>query len=327
MILPKKSTLIGEAAHIYGARPNAKRYDSKMTDVARAEITNAIWVCRNCHKLVDTDPHKYPSEILFAWREQHERYVQAELGSATDRIRFEEQSSRLSLFDSYPPIIRRIVIDKPDGWEWRLTAELMRHLNHPLLRKFNDLRDGLYVKPQEHISSSEDVIEWVRKRLVEGSNLMGPIVSLIERLNESWGSFGEPGNVEEIHHICCMIRDNLEQILKYEEQINFVNVPEEYETLVNLIKGLLGSQVQKLADIPIYLDEVVSLIEVEHGGTIENPYMVKKSITFDIPKEWERQMDRELKRAERHLSRKQGEMGAGVWSVLLVVFFLIWVFF
>ena len=41
---PLKSTVIGEAAHIFGARPKAKRYLSHMTDVARAEITNAILV-------------------------------------------------------------------------------------------------------------------------------------------------------------------------------------------------------------------------------------------------------------------------------------------
>ncbi len=60
----EKSTLIGEAAHIFGARPNSKRYRLNMTDAARAEITNSIWLCRNCHKLIDTDDQKYTSDIL-----------------------------------------------------------------------------------------------------------------------------------------------------------------------------------------------------------------------------------------------------------------------
>ena len=139
---PEKATVIGEAAHIFGARPNAKRFVNDMGDPARASITNGIWLCRNCHKCIDTDGEKYSSEILFLWREEHEKYVQADLGNKTDKIRYEQQNSSLSLFKDYPPLIRRIVIDKPDGWEWRLTAELMRYLNKPHFRKLKDLRDG-----------------------------------------------------------------------------------------------------------------------------------------------------------------------------------------
>ena len=143
---PKKSTKIGEAAHILGARENSKRYNPNMTDAARAEITNAIWLCSNCHKLIDTDDQKYTSEVLFIWRELHEQYTQFELGNATNKIQYEKQVSKLSLFQDYPPIIRRIVIDKPDGWEWRLAAELMRYFNQPLFRQLEDIRDGLYIK-------------------------------------------------------------------------------------------------------------------------------------------------------------------------------------
>ena len=191
----QKSTLIGEAAHILGARPNSKRYRSNMTDAARAEITNSIWLCRNCHKLIDTDDKKYTSDILFAWRELHERHIQSELGNSTDRIQFEEQTSKLSAFKNYPPLIRRIIIDKPDGWEWRLTAELMRHLNSPLFRRIDDLRNGLYVKPQEHIDS-EEIMKWVQRRLAEASNLISPMVVLIDQLNKSWGPQGESGSAE-----------------------------------------------------------------------------------------------------------------------------------
>jgi hypothetical protein len=316
----QRSTIIGEAAHIFGARPGAKRYCPKMTDAARAEITNSIWLCRNCHKLIDTDEQKYTSDILFAWREQHERYIQSELGSATDRIQFEEQTSKLSLFENYPPLIRRIVIDKPDGWEWRLTAELMRHLNRPLFRKIEDLRDGLYVKPVVHVES-EEVIKWVDMRLAEASNLTSPIKSLLDRLNESWGPPGEPGNVEEIYHITCLIRDYLEQIVRYEEQIYFANVPKEYGRLIDLLKNNFGSQAEKLAEIPEFLDEVVFLIGADHGGTIESPHVIKKTISFDLPKDWNKQFKREIRRAEMRQSQETGKNGC---VAFFIVVFIIW---
>ena len=153
---PEQSTVIGEAAHICGARPNSKRYEASMTDTARAEITNAIWLCRNCHKLIDTDEVRFSSFVLFAWREQHEKYILEDLKSATDRIRFEEEVATLRLFKECPPIVRRIVIDKPEGWEWRLTAELMRHFNRPLFQRIRDIRGGLRVRSQRHVRE-EDV--------------------------------------------------------------------------------------------------------------------------------------------------------------------------
>ena len=212
------------------------------------------------------------------------------------------------------------MIDKPVGWEWRLTAELMRHLNRPFFRKIKDLRDGLYVKPQVHIDS-EEVIKWIQMRLAEASNMSNPIASLIDRLNESWGPPGKPGNVEEIYHITCLIRDYLEQVVRYEEQIYFANVPEEYGRLIDLIKNLLGSQAEKLAEIPDFLDELVSLIGANHGGTIERPHVIEKTIFFDIPKEWNKQFNRELNRIK---GKKYGCMNCFI--IVIIIWILIFIF-
>ena len=216
---PEKATVIGEAAHIFGARPNAKRFVNDMGDPARASITNGIWLCRNCHKCIDTDGEKYSSEILFLWREEHEKYVQADLGNKTDKIRYEQQNSSLSLFKDYPPLIRRIVIDKPDGWEWRLTAELMRYLNKPHFRKLKDLRDGLCVRLQEHISD-DDSMDWISQRHGDLSSISSPVTKLLDRLTQSWGRPGESGNIEEIRHICCLISNYLEQVITPEEKFD-----------------------------------------------------------------------------------------------------------
>lgn len=110
-----------------------------MTDQARSEISNAIWLCRNCHKQVDWDEIKFPADLLFLWREQHDEYVASNLGTQSDKARFDMARNALAQFDSYPPVIRRIAYDKPPGWEWSLTAALMRHLNAPLFRRLEDL--------------------------------------------------------------------------------------------------------------------------------------------------------------------------------------------
>ncbi len=212
------------------------------------------------------------------------------------------------------------MIDKPDGWEWRLTAELMRHLNCPLFQKIKDLRDGLYVKPQKHIDSDE-VIKWIQLRIAEVSNFMDPIVGLVKRLNESWGPPGKPGNAEEIHHITILIRDYLEQIIQYEEQILFTDVPEEYERSINLLKDLVGSQAEKLADIPDFLDEAASLIGVDHGGALANPHVFEKTITFDLPRDWNNQIVNELERAVK-IQSGNNKIG-GCFSFVIGIFIIL----
>jgi hypothetical protein len=322
---PTKSTTIGEAAHIFGARVGSKRFDTNMNDAARAEITNAIWLCRNCHKLIDTDAGKYTASILFAWREQHEKYIQSELGNTTDALHFQQQCVEVNLFKDCPPIIRRIVIDKPDGWEWRLTAELMRHLNKPLFRKIKDLRDGLYVKPQHRINN-ENVANWAREKIDEALKLVDPITGLLERLNDSWGAPGEPGNSEEIYHITFLIKEYLEQVILYEEHIYFANVSQEYEKLHSLLRDTLGSQVEKISAIPDFLDESVALIGTNHGGTVGNPHNVRRDIIFNLPKGWSKDVSCELKRHERYLSNDSSKT-KGSWGTIFFWGFIIWLIY
>lgn len=66
---------IGENAHIYGEKPDAARYDSTQSDEFVNSELNLIFLCRNCHKKVDTEVDKYPLEELFEKKAQHEAWV------------------------------------------------------------------------------------------------------------------------------------------------------------------------------------------------------------------------------------------------------------
>lgn len=68
-----KSTNIGVAAHIKAAAPGGKRYDPSMTGEQRSDITNGIWLCQSCSKLIDTDEQKYTVELLNTWKQLAEK--------------------------------------------------------------------------------------------------------------------------------------------------------------------------------------------------------------------------------------------------------------
>lgn len=314
---PEKSTKIGEAAHIFGARIGSKRYNPDMTDSARAEITNSIWLCRNCHKLIDTDEIKYSSSVLFAWREKHEEYIASTLGNSTDQIIYEEKISILADFKEYPPIIKRIILDKPDAWEWRLTAELMRFFNNPLYRKLNDLKGGLYLKSITSIESDK-AFTWIQDRLDEISRIATPASGLLERLTESWGKPGEPGDIKEIHHVTKLIRDYLEHVILFEEKIHFVKVPEEYQRLVFLLRDLIGSQVTKLSSIPSDLDEVVTLA-TKHRDENSEFKEIRKEFVFELPQNWEKEFNKELQKLKKKQSYSENKTSGCLTTLIIIV--------
>lgn len=69
---PQKATLIGEAAHIEGAKPSDRRYNPEMTPEQRSNINNGIWLCANCHKEIDDDPVKFTVSLLHHLKTNHE---------------------------------------------------------------------------------------------------------------------------------------------------------------------------------------------------------------------------------------------------------------
>lgn len=115
-----------------------------MSDQERREITNAIWLCRNCHKLVDTDPVRFPAEVLFGWRRSHEDEITKRVGKLSETLRLKATARELPIFETCSYLAQQIVIDKPDHWEYKLTIELLRSRLDPVLSRWKDLEGGLY---------------------------------------------------------------------------------------------------------------------------------------------------------------------------------------
>lgn len=292
-----------------------------MSDTARAEITNGIWLCRNCHKKVDRDPEAFSANLLFLWREQHERHITNELGTPGEIAKLEADWSELREFDGYPPIIKRIIIDRAIGWEWRLTAELMRYLNAPEFRRLKDLRDGVYVRPTAY-RDGEEVVLWLRRLAPRMATTIGPLEKVLERLNTSWGAPGEPGDASEIHHTCKLLRDGLTQIIDLEEEVHFAVYDGAYDRLVGLFKNALGSQLDEFETIPESLDEAIAMSKTDHGGTVEDPYVMERVIKFELPKGWVRDVEREFKRADKLIdddyeARSNSSSSGCAWAIII----------
>lgn len=70
-----QNSIIGVGAHIKGEKPNSARYDTNMTDKERNCYENLIFVCGNCHKVIDDQPKTYTVEKLHEIKQNHEKWI------------------------------------------------------------------------------------------------------------------------------------------------------------------------------------------------------------------------------------------------------------
>lgn len=76
---PLKSVNVGVAAHITAASPDGPRYDRSITPEERKDVSNGIWLCQNCAKLIDDDLARYNVDKLHEWKETAEDTAKREL--------------------------------------------------------------------------------------------------------------------------------------------------------------------------------------------------------------------------------------------------------
>src|SRR3989344_7761148 len=70
-----QNSIIGVGAHIKGEKPGSARYDSSMTDKQRNCYDNLIFVCGNCHKVIDDQANTYTVEKLHKIKIEHETWI------------------------------------------------------------------------------------------------------------------------------------------------------------------------------------------------------------------------------------------------------------
>ena len=71
--------VIGEAAHMEGARPGSARYRADMSPRERSAGRNFILLCAHHHKVIDAQAARYPAKYLQRCKRRHERWVRYRL--------------------------------------------------------------------------------------------------------------------------------------------------------------------------------------------------------------------------------------------------------
>lgn len=254
---PLGSVNVGEAAHIYGANPGSARFDPNMTSSDRSAISNAIWLCGNCHKLVDDDPLRYPAGLLFEWQREHERRVAEQVGKAGAEIRKKYEERHLEEFGRLSYLAERLLIEKDKLWEYRLTSEVLRFEMTPILHRWNALKRGLYIKQRTRIKSKNST-QWISTKSDEVISITNAFNELINvEFARAWGEPGVPGNDMEIVATCRLFSEMCQSALTWEENIRFSIVDDIFTEIVSLFIGVSGSIIEEAAKLPAFLAKML----------------------------------------------------------------------
>jgi hypothetical protein len=137
-----KSVKIGEAAHITAASEDGPRYDGALTPEQRRSPDNGIWLCCDCHTLIDRDPGRFPTEELRRWKQQAEQLAFADLTGATgDAPTRAKQGPCLEVIER---VLRRYCDDRVLEWEEaRADPEDPDKLKHYVEPHYSLLKKGL----------------------------------------------------------------------------------------------------------------------------------------------------------------------------------------
>lgn len=255
---PTAAVNVGEAAHIYGAHPGSARYEATMSSAARSDITNGVWLCANCHKMIDDDEGRYPAGLLFEWVKQHEGQVAIQVGKAGAEARKRYEGRHIEELGKLSYSAERIISERPDLWEYRLTEEVLRFEMAPVLQRWRALKNGLYTRPISHIPTV-DFHRWIMTRQDEVMNMVEAFDRLMhEEFSRSWGEPGVAGNDQEIVFVSRLYAEMCATALAWEERVKFATTDEPFDKILALYVGLAGGLIDEAAKLPVWMANTFS---------------------------------------------------------------------
>jgi hypothetical protein len=286
---PSKSTTIGQAAHIFGARPGLHRFRNDMTDDERSASTNAIWLCPSCHNKVDRDEILYPAELLFMWKIRKENATTRLTANAGDLLRSELQAEEMRDFIDIPIYARQLISTKSDKWEFYLTAELMLHYLKPIIQRKTELDENLYTLKTVELQGAE-YLSWIQVKLFELNGSNNALCNVLAQFNKCWGQLGQRGNPHLIKRTCELFSQCAMRLMTLAEEAKFTRHPNVFLEINKLfIDGVLHI-LNGFAEFPKKFKNLIN--EMSDAG------QYRITMVIELPNNWEDEMRLAIQKAE-----------------------------
>ncbi|EAQ65094.1 hypothetical protein MED121_10250 [Marinomonas sp. MED121] len=274
---PYKALNLGKACHIKGANVGSARYEKNMTPAERKDISNGIWLCGNCHDLIDKDPNKYTVEKLQSWKLYHEEKILRTNNKFTEIDEF-EALKQLFKNESQQALI--ISFTKGLDWEYFLIIELLRNKFEKLSIRCNRLSSGLEYKPSSSLSES-DLKEWIQRKIYDISNLIQFYKSAIESEIlihvKTTNIDSDPAKILESINLFI---HGCNEIIEWERDIQYTILPSRFNKFIDVTKGWSVFWLEEFKKIQTELERLLTINNSELEANI--------SLKITLPDDFEK---------------------------------------
>ncbi|MGP3775475.1 hypothetical protein ACTWJ8_32115 [Streptomyces sp. SDT5-1] len=97
----------GTAAHIFAAAERGPRGVGGLSDAERSDISNGIWLCAACGRLVDSNAgNGFSGSLLRSWKDLHEHRIRMEQGGQSQPFGWVQTLEVLSHYILMPGVVR-----------------------------------------------------------------------------------------------------------------------------------------------------------------------------------------------------------------------------
>lgn len=177
------------------------------------------------------------------------------------RIELEELIKKMFVpkeFENDSEYTKTLVKERPELWEFLLTAELLQEGLKSIDRGFSDLERGLVFSKSYRITGKQFMI-YMQDKIADMAkliNLFGVVIN--EDAVKAWGGSGISGDIFEIKHFANTIIKASQHLLEWEIDLHAVKPPESLQYIIELTKGWGYVGYKSVAIMPDKLIEMVA---------------------------------------------------------------------
>lgn len=85
-LIEESGTITGEICHIHSSSQGGPRFDKTQSDIERHAAANLILLCARHHKIIDSEPNKYSTQVLETIKRKHEQPGLVEISPNTTKV-------------------------------------------------------------------------------------------------------------------------------------------------------------------------------------------------------------------------------------------------
>ncbi|MFZ3484770.1 hypothetical protein [Sphingomonas sp. 3-13AW] len=189
---------------------------------------------------------------------------------------------------------QRIISDKPDAWEYRLTVEVLQTEMAPTIQRWDALKRGLYSKPTSRIAEDAS-LAWLKDRLDEVTSLTGSFSALAnEEFAKAWGEPGQPGDAAAIVSTSKLFAEMCAGALAWEERVRFTILDDVFDPTRRLFIGIAGTFIGEAVKLPSFIKSILDDEDSRGTQTLD--------MALTCPDGWLEQVEASLQEAAERLA-------------------------